>query len=115
MWLNTVRDVACDASVALAAVPERIAVVLLGAIALGRTAFGVLLVVAYGLGMAATLSVAGLLLVRLRDRIEARTHSLSPTSQWALRTLARIGPPATALLVVLVGIGLTVTALTSGG
>ncbi|MFD7541559.1 nickel/cobalt transporter [Streptomyces sp. NPDC059819] len=89
-------------------------VVLLGAIALGRTAFGVLLVVAYGLGMAATLTVAGLLLVRLRDRIEARTHSLSPTSQWALRTLARIGPPATALLVVLVGIGLTVTALTSG-
>lgn len=88
-------------------------VVLLGAIALGRTAFGVLLVVAYGLGMAATLTVAGLLLVRLRERIEGRAHSLSTGSQWALRNLSRIGPLATSLLVVLVGLGLTLRALTS--
>ena len=39
-------------------------IVLLSAIALGRTAFGVLLVVGYGLGMAATLTLAGLFLVR---------------------------------------------------
>jgi ABC-type nickel/cobalt efflux system permease component RcnA len=45
-------------------------VVLLGAIALGRTWFGVALVLAYGAGMAATLVVAGLLLVRARARIE---------------------------------------------
>ncbi|MEK8143928.1 hypothetical protein NKH18_24290 [Streptomyces sp. M10(2022)] len=37
-------------------------VVLLGAIALSRTYFGVLLVVSYGLGMALTLTSAGLLL-----------------------------------------------------
>src|SRR5262249_37665624 len=37
-------------------------VVLLGAVALGRTWFGVGLVIAYGLGMAATLMVAGLVL-----------------------------------------------------
>jgi ABC-type nickel/cobalt efflux system permease component RcnA len=47
-------------------------VVLLGAIALGRAWFGVLLVVAYGLGMAATLTAAGLLLVRARGAVESR-------------------------------------------
>ncbi|MEV6726421.1 nickel transporter [Streptomyces xanthochromogenes] len=87
-------------------------VVLLGAVALGRTAFGVLLVIAYGLGMAATLTAAGLLLVRLRDHLEARTPAFSPRSQAALRHLARVGPGMTAVLVVIVGVGLTVTALT---
>ncbi|MFD7534671.1 nickel/cobalt transporter [Streptomyces sp. NPDC059819] len=88
-------------------------VVLLGAIALGRTAFGVLLVIAYGLGMAATLTVAGLLLVRLRDHLETRTHTLTPTSRRALRKLARTGPVMTSLLVVVVGLGLTLMAVTS--
>ena len=48
-------------------------VVLLGAIAVRRTWFGVALVVAYGLGMAATLSGAGLVLVKARGMIERRT------------------------------------------
>ncbi|MDG4861722.1 nickel transporter, partial [Streptomyces sp. T-3] len=43
-------------------------VVLLGAMALNRTAFGVGLVLAYGLGMAAVLTAAGLLVARLGDR-----------------------------------------------
>ena len=38
-------------------------VVLLGAIALGRTWFGITLVLCYGIGMAATLTAAGILLV----------------------------------------------------
>ncbi|MGW8730679.1 nickel/cobalt transporter [Streptomyces sp. NPDC055808] len=88
-------------------------VVLLGAVALGRTTFGVLLVIAYGLGMAATLTAAGLLLVRIRDRLEARSDTLSPRAQWALSRLATIGPAMTALLVVVVGLGLTLTAVTS--
>jgi ABC-type nickel/cobalt efflux system permease component RcnA len=46
-------------------------VVLLGATALGRVWFGVLLVVAYGLGMAAALVAAGALLVRARPRLDA--------------------------------------------
>ena len=45
-------------------------VVLLGAIALGRTVFGVLLVLAYGLGMAGVLTAVGLLLVHGRARLE---------------------------------------------
>lgn len=56
-------------------------VVLLGSIALGRTGFGVLLVVCYGLGMAATLAAAGLVLLKLRDRLPAleggRWHALA--------------------------------------
>ncbi|MFB6518885.1 nickel/cobalt transporter [Streptomyces sp. NPDC056401] len=85
-------------------------VVLLGAVALGRTAFGILLVIGYGLGMAATLTVAGLLLVRLRDRIAARTAERASAR---LRKLGRIGPAATSALVLLVGLGLVARAVTA--
>jgi nickel/cobalt transporter (NicO) family protein len=50
-------------------------VVLLGATALGRVWFGVLLVVAYGLGMAAALVAAGALLARARPRLDARSRA----------------------------------------
>ena len=81
-------------------------VVLLGAVALGRTWFGVLLVLTYGLGMAATLTAAGLLLVKLSTR-------------WAGRFAARLAggrlsaatPVMTASLVVLVGLGLAARSL----
>ena len=51
-------------------------VVLLGAIALGRAWFGVVLVVAYGAGMALTLTGVGLLLVRGRDTLSRRLPRL---------------------------------------
>ncbi|AJE83662.1 high-affinity nickel-transporter [Streptomyces albus] len=84
-------------------------VVLLGAVALGRTAFGVLLVLAYGLGMAGTLTLAGLLLVRLRDRLDARAR-LAAARLAPLRRLARLGPVLTSCLVLVVGAGLTLRA-----
>ncbi|MEU3917669.1 nickel transporter [Streptomyces sp. NPDC029004] len=83
-------------------------VVLLGAIALGRTTFGILLVLGYGLGMAATLTAAGILLVRLRDRLDSALAAGRLTRiTWA----ARLSPVLTAALVVLVGTGLTLRAL----
>ncbi|MFI0990796.1 nickel/cobalt transporter [Streptomyces exfoliatus] len=85
-------------------------VVLLGAVALGRTAFGVLLVLAYGLGMAATLTIAGLLLVRLRDRVEAGLKAASADRWKRVRRLARYGPVGTSALVLVVGFGLTARA-----
>ncbi|WP_328584482.1 nickel/cobalt transporter [Streptomyces sp. NBC_00370] len=85
-------------------------VVLLGAVALGRTAFGVLLVLGYGLGMAATLTLAGLLLVRLRERIDRSTRTATSPRWAALTRLAAVGPIATSSLVLLVGIGLTLRA-----
>ncbi|MFD4370154.1 sulfite exporter TauE/SafE family protein [Streptomyces sp. NPDC058486] len=85
-------------------------VVLLGAVALGRTAFGVLLVLAYGLGMAATLTLAGLLLVRLRDRVEAGLKTAAADRFKRVRRLARYGPAGTSALVLIVGLGLTARA-----
>jgi nickel/cobalt exporter len=71
-------------------------VVLLGAMALGRAWFGVLLVLGYGLGMAVTLTGAGLLLVRARRTLDRRPG----------RLLTRLLPVATASVVVLVGLSL---------
>ena len=73
-------------------------IVLLGAIGLGRTWFGVLLVVGYGLGMAATLTAAGLLLVRVGDRIR-NTRVDRRFARWS-----RLAPILTAALVFCVGI-----------
>jgi ABC-type nickel/cobalt efflux system permease component RcnA len=80
-------------------------VVLLGAIALGRTWFGILLVVGYGAGMAATLMGVGLLLARSRRLLERR--ALSPL----VRSVAARLPLATAGLVVVVGVGLAAQAV----
>lgn len=82
-------------------------VVLLGAVALGRTAFGIALVLGYGLGMAATLTAAGLLLVRLQKRAgHTRLGALGPAR------LLTYTPVATALLVLTVGAGLALRSLT---
>ena len=48
-------------------------VVLLGAVALGRAWFGVLLVVAYGIGLALTLMGAGMLLAFFESRLRTWT------------------------------------------
>ena len=84
-------------------------VVLLSAIALGRTAFGVVLVLAYGIGMAGTLTLAGVLLVRLRDRYAERGSD--GRGRTFLRRWGRIAPYATACLVVVVGLGLVFRSL----
>lgn len=81
--------------------------VLLAAIALGRTAFGIVLVLGYGLGMAGALTAAGLLLVKLRDRLGriAAGRKLS-----AANRLIFLMPFLTAALVLVVGVGLTLRA-----
>jgi ABC-type nickel/cobalt efflux system permease component RcnA len=81
-------------------------VVLLGAVGLGRTWFGVGLVLAYGLGMAATLTAAGLLLVGLRDRIDRL-----PLADALRHRAARLTPLLTSALVLAVGVGLTLRSL----
>jgi nickel/cobalt exporter len=81
--------------------------VLLAASALGRTYFGVVLVLGYGVGMALALCAAGLLLVRLRGRLEK--YAGSPRMQRADRVLAYL-PILTALLVLAVGTGLALRA-----
>ena len=80
-------------------------VVLLGGIAIGQAWFGVALVAAYGLGMAATLTGVGLLLAHLRTRMDRRLHL--PAGSLVAR-LSRLLPAATASVIVLVGLGLAV-------
>lgn len=78
-------------------------VVLLGAIAIGRAWFGVVVIAAYGVGMAATLVAAGLLMARLRDRIATFVAGAHPTLGRSMRYL----PMTTAALVLLGGVVLT--------
>ncbi|WP_329031289.1 nickel transporter [Streptomyces sp. NBC_01725] len=82
-------------------------VVLLGAIALSRTYFGVLLVIGYGLGMALTLTSAGLLLAGGGSRLATLGERRLP----ALRRYTPYGAVLTAFAVLAVGIGLTVRSL----
>jgi ABC-type nickel/cobalt efflux system permease component RcnA len=82
--------------------------VLLAAVTAGRTLFGISLVLAYGLGMALALCAAGLLVVKLQDRM---------IRLLAGRKLARLGwvaaamPVLTASLVLVVGVGLMARAI----
>jgi ABC-type nickel/cobalt efflux system permease component RcnA len=84
-------------------------IVLLASVGLGRTVFGVLLVLAYGLGMAATLTGVGLALVRLRDRLDRRLDAGRAPALVAL--LARTAPVLTAVLVLLVGLAMAARGL----
>ena len=73
-------------------------IVLLGAIALGRLWFGILLIATYGAGMGATLTGAGLLLVKVRARLER-----DPSKGWARRATALV-PILAASVVLALGI-----------
>jgi ABC-type nickel/cobalt efflux system permease component RcnA len=86
-------------------------VVLLGAIALGRAWFGVLLVVAYGAGMALTLTGAGVLLVRARAALDRRAGARAG-GRSRLAPLARALPLASAAAITVVGLFLAVQGAT---
>ncbi len=79
-------------------------IVLLGAIGLGRTVFGVALVLVYGIGMAITLTTVGYLIAKLPGRL-SRVRALTRHA-WIMR-IAAAAPLVTAVLVLAVGVGLT--------
>lgn len=81
-------------------------VVLLSAIALGRVAFGMLLIVAFSVGLAAVLTGIGLLLVYAR-----RLFERFPAEGRLLRAL----PVASAAFVVLAGLAISAGALVQAG
>jgi ABC-type nickel/cobalt efflux system permease component RcnA len=86
--------------------------VLLGAIALGQPWFGVALVVAFGLGMATTLAVVGVVVMRLRERAERRL-ALRPGSRTT--AVLRLAPVLTAVVVVGLGALLAARGLQATG
>ncbi|MGY6020765.1 urease accessory protein UreH domain-containing protein [Streptomyces spinosirectus] len=82
-------------------------VVLVGAAALGQAWFGLLLVVAYGIGLALTLTAAGFAVVRLGTGVN---RLLDRRPRWTGHPLAslvrRTAPLGSAFLVVALGVGL---------
>ncbi|MER6471824.1 nickel transporter [Streptomyces collinus] len=84
-------------------------VVLVGAAALGKAWFGLLLVVAYGAGLALTLTAAGFAVVRLGSGV---SRVLDRRPRWTGHPLAgllrRTLPLASALVVLALGAGLVV-------
>jgi ABC-type nickel/cobalt efflux system permease component RcnA len=82
-------------------------VVLVGAAALGQAWFGLLLVVAYGIGLALTLTAAGFAVVKLGTGMN---RVLDRRPRWTTHPLAalvrRTAPLASALVVVALGAGL---------
>ena len=83
--------------------------ILLGAIAAGRPAFGVVLVVAFGLGMAAVMGGIGLVLVLARERLDRL-----PESPYVDRARAAV-PLVAAAVVFGFGVLLTAQALRGAG
>jgi ABC-type nickel/cobalt efflux system permease component RcnA len=81
-------------------------ILLLGSIAAGRVAYGLVLVLGFGLGMAVVLTGIGLLLVHARRLVERRPSTAG------LRRFALPVQVATASLVVVLGAVLTGQALT---
>jgi ABC-type nickel/cobalt efflux system permease component RcnA len=88
-------------------------IVLLSAIALGRTWFGIVLVIGYGVGMAVVLTLAGLLLVGVRNRLRQRLGGASGRISAAAQRWTRLVPMLTALLVLVVGAGLAIRSITT--
>lgn len=83
-------------------------VVLVGAAALGQAWFGFLLVLAYGAGLAITLTAAGFAVVRL-GRLAGKASALRVRG--GLFTAARrLAPLATASVVLVLGCGLVLRA-----
>jgi nickel/cobalt exporter len=79
-------------------------VVLLGAVSLGRTWFGVLLVLGYGLGMALTLVGLGVVLARWGGRLQRR--AAGGFGLWLRRTL----PVVAAAVIMMVGLAIATQA-----
>jgi ABC-type nickel/cobalt efflux system permease component RcnA len=79
-------------------------VILLAAVALNKTLFGMVLVVAFSFGLAITLTLVGLAFLYARNRFRGR----STGSRWP-----KVLPVASAAMMLLLGVGLCVTAIRS--
>ncbi|KAB2347232.1 HoxN/HupN/NixA family nickel/cobalt transporter [Actinomadura rudentiformis] len=85
--------------------------VLIGAAAIGRAWFGVVLVLAYGVGLALTLILVGLFVMGTGRALASRLSDSSARPRLLRRVSARALPVATSLAVVLLGLGLMLRSL----
>jgi ABC-type nickel/cobalt efflux system permease component RcnA len=79
-------------------------VLLLAAVALGKTAYGMLLVLVFSVGLALTLTLVGLAFLYARNRFSQRPAA----ARWP-----QLLPLASAAIITLVGVALCVSALRS--
>jgi nickel/cobalt exporter len=82
-------------------------VVLLSALSLNRIGFGLLLIVAFSVGLAAVLIAIGILMV-YAGRFMARFHGEGPV-------IRRWLPLASSVVITILGVGITIQALTTAG
>ncbi len=80
-------------------------VLLLAAVALNKTAYGMLLVLAFSVGLAVTLTIVGLAFLYARSRLPQADH----TSRWST-----VLPVISAVGITLIGVALCFTALQAG-
>ena len=83
-------------------------VLLLTAIGLGRAGLGLLLTAAFSVGLASVLTAVGLLFVHGRRWLDQRAGLISAPQLVAMR---RLVPVASAILITMVGVGITLSAL----
>jgi nickel/cobalt transporter (NicO) family protein len=79
--------------------------ILLGTIVVGHAAFGVVLVVAFGVGMALVMSAVGLSMIYARGRLDRLPSS------WRLARLSRDAPLVAGIVVLVLGLWLTAQAV----
>jgi ABC-type nickel/cobalt efflux system permease component RcnA len=82
-------------------------VLFLGATALGQIAFGLALVAAFSVGLAGVLVGVGIAFVYARQMLSARGPALGPR----LGPVLRLAPIGSAILIALLGLGMTAEAL----
>ena len=87
-------------------------VVFLAALAVGHAWFGVFLVIAFGLGMAVTLAVSGLLVLRARTTVERR---LADRTGSRAAHVVRALPLLTACAVLVFGLSIAAKGLSGLG
>ena len=90
-------------------------VVMLGAIGLQRVGFGLLLIVVFSLGLASVLIAIGILLVRAGATLERLSHSRFSAFQPLIRALPRLAPVASACVITVAGVIITLRALAAAG
>jgi len=90
-------------------------VVMLGAIGLQRVGFGLLLIVVFSLGLASVLIAIGILLVRAGATLERLSTSRYASLQPLIRALPRVAPVASACVITVAGVIITVRALAAAG
>ena len=86
-------------------------VVLLGAIALGQVGFGLVLVTAFSLGLAAALTVVGLMFLYARRFLERRTSEAGGRFPGLAGLIVRYAPALSALGVTVAGVVIVLRAL----